>query len=119
MKVMQSFLMFFYILDQCYDICSEYDLGGFLGAISPELWEDGIPIDKAIVKDWQEFSKPETIDKYNIIRKTYDFLNFYEEKFGLKFSKTKQLLITSKDQNIVENAITKTRQMYQRFDYIN
>ena len=41
MRVMQSFLMFFYILDQCYEQCPENDLGGFLGSISPELWEDG------------------------------------------------------------------------------
>ena len=44
MKEMQSFLMFFYILDQCYDQCPENDLGGFLGSISPELWEDGKPM---------------------------------------------------------------------------
>ena len=31
MRVMQSFLMFFYILDQCYEQCPENDLGGFLG----------------------------------------------------------------------------------------
>ena len=36
MRVMQSFLMFFYILDQCYEQCPENDLGGFLGSISPE-----------------------------------------------------------------------------------
>lgn len=32
--------MLFYILDQCYEQCLENDLGGFLGAIFPELWED-------------------------------------------------------------------------------
>ena len=44
---MQSFLIFFYILDQCYDQCyrnkevEEDDLPWFLGAICPELWTDG------------------------------------------------------------------------------
>lgn len=32
MKIMQSFLTFFYILDQGYSECQEDDLGGFLGA---------------------------------------------------------------------------------------
>lgn len=53
MKEMQSFLTFFYILDQCYEICPENDLGGFLGAISPELWADGRPIDQAVYHDWK------------------------------------------------------------------
>ena len=53
MRVMQSFLMFFYILDQCYEQCPENDLGGFLGSISPELWGDGKPMDKAVYNDWK------------------------------------------------------------------
>ena len=48
MKIMQSFLIFFYILDQGYSECQEDDLGGFLGVISPELWADGKPMDKSI-----------------------------------------------------------------------
>ena len=44
-------LDFFYILDQGYNQCKKDDLGGFLGAISPELWEDGQPADKAIFND--------------------------------------------------------------------
>ena len=42
---------FFYILDQSYGQCKEDDLGGFLGAISPELWGDGQPVDIAIFYD--------------------------------------------------------------------
>lgn len=56
MKVSESFLLFFYLLDQCYDICEEDDLGGFLGAISPELWGDEIPADLAILADWKNLT---------------------------------------------------------------
>lgn len=41
MKTMQSFLILFYILDRRFNQCKEDDLGGFLGAISPELCGDG------------------------------------------------------------------------------
>ena len=50
---MQSFLIFFYIFDQCYDQCyrnkevEEDDLPWFPGAIGPELWADGKPMDMA------------------------------------------------------------------------
>ena len=54
MRAMQSFLMFFYILDQCYEKCPENDMGGFLGAVSPELWKDGKLMDKAVYNDWQD-----------------------------------------------------------------
>lgn len=119
MKLMQSFLMFFYILDQYYDLCSEDDLGGFLGVISPEYWEDGKPIDESIIRDWQKFSDPKTINKTNINKKVYDFLSHYEKEFGFEFSKTKQLLLTSNDQSVIEKAMEKTQEMYLRFDYIN
>ena len=56
---MDSFLVFFYILEQCYILCHEDDLGGFLGAISPEIWEYGKPIDIAVYNDWQNQKPPE------------------------------------------------------------
>ena len=45
MKAMRSFLMLYFILDQGYSKCEDDDLGAFLGIISPELWDDGWPID--------------------------------------------------------------------------
>ena len=48
---MQIFLIFFYILDQSYDQCKEDDLGEFLGAISPEIWDDGQPSDKSMIEE--------------------------------------------------------------------
>lgn len=38
MKTMQSFLIFFYILDQGYNKCKNDGLGSFLGVISPETY---------------------------------------------------------------------------------
>lgn len=117
METMQSFLMFFYILDQCYMNCRENDLGGFLGTISPELWTDGKPIDIAIYNDWQKISNPETINEENIIKKTYDFLVHYEKTFGYEFSKTKEWLITSNEQNVIENAKLCTKKLYQEYNF--
>lgn len=85
MEKMKSFLIFFYILDQCYDQYMEDDLGGFLGAISPELWRDGQPADKAIYNDWEDSIK--IIDTQNIVEITYKFLEFYEQKFGFNLKK--------------------------------
>lgn len=104
-----SFLDFFYILDDAYNQCKEDDLGGFLGAISPEIWEDGKPIDKAIFNDWQKFCKPETINENNIIKRTYDFLDYYEKKFEFDFSKTKRWLISIDDKEIVKKALKRRR----------
>ncbi len=119
MRAMQSFLIFFYILDQCYEQCQENDLGGFLGAISPEIWKDGQPIDKSIFNDWEKISNPPAINRQNIVRKTYDFLKYYEEEFGFKFTETKQWLSMLNDQTVVENAILRSQEMYKKFNYTN
>ncbi len=119
MKTMQSFLIFFYILDQGYNKCKNDDLGGFLGAISPELQEDGQPIDKAVFNDWEKISKPEAVDMDNIMGKTYAFLEYYEQEFGYNFSETKQWLLTIANETIVEKAYDESRLMYQKFQYAN
>ncbi len=119
MRTMQSFLTFFYILDQCYEQCREDDLGGLLGVISPETWNDGQPMDKAIICDWEKISNPPTVSEKNVIEKTYDFLNYYEKQFGYIFTKTKHWLTTPNNQAVVENAILKTQEMYEKFDYSN
>lgn len=119
MKTMQSFLTFFFILDQCYAQCQGDDLGGFLGAISPEIWEDGQPIDIAILNDWEKISNPPTVNEHNVVKKTYDFLNYYEKQFGFKFAETKQCLIMLSNQTVVDNAILKTQTMYEKYNYNN
>lgn len=98
----RSFLVFFYIVDKGYNQCKEDDLGGFLGAISPEIWEDGKPIDKAIYNDWLKFCKPKIINENNIIKRTYDFFGYYEKKIEFDFSKTKRWLISMDDKKIVK-----------------
>lgn len=88
MKRMQSFLMLFYILDQCYAQCQEDDLGGFLGAISPELWEDGNPMDKAVYIDWKNKINSSILNNQNIIKAICCFLEDYERKYHYNFKKT-------------------------------
>lgn len=119
MKTMQSFLIFFYILDQGYNQCKEDDLGGFLGAISPELWEDGQPADKAVFNDWQKISNPQTVDVNNIMERAYTFLGYYEQKFGFNFSETKQWLLQITNEIVVKKAYDETQLMYQKFRYDN
>ena len=119
MKTMQSFLIFFYILDQGYNQCKEDDLGGFLGAISPELWGDGQPADKAIFNDWQKISNPKAVDVNNIVERTYTFLGYYEQEFGFNFSETKQWLLQATKESVVKKAYDKAQLMYQKFQYDN
>ena len=117
MRVMQSFLMFFYILDQCYEQCPENDLGGFLGAISPELWEDGKPMDKAVYNDWKDRNDVALLNNQNIISATLDFLQFYQTKFGFDFSKTQSILENTGESEMLEKAATKTDLMYKKHNY--
>jgi len=117
MRVMQSFLMFFYILDQCYEQCPENDLGGFLGAISPELWEDGKPMDKAVYNDWKARNDVAFLTSQNIIGATLDFLRFYQAKFGYDFSKTQSILENTDGIEMLEKAAVKTDVMYQKYNY--
>ena len=119
MKTMQSFLIFFYILDQGYNQCKEDDLGGFLGAISPELWGDGQPADKAIFNDWQKISNPKAVDVNNIVERIYTFLGYYEQEFGFNFSETKQWLLQATKESVVRKAYDKAQLMYQKFQYDN
>lgn len=117
MKIMQSFLAFFYILDQGYDQCKENDLGRFLGTISPELWGDGKPIDKAIFDDWLKACDYQTLNQNNIIKRTYEFLESYEHEFGFDFCRIKKWLINSTNQEIIEKAMNKADKMCQKFKY--
>ena len=112
---MQSFLIFFFILDQGYNQCKGDELGGFLGAISPEIWGDGQPVDKAVLNDWKKFNNSEAVDINNITEKIYNFLVYYEQEFGYNFSETKQWLLTISDDIIVKKAYDKAQLMHQKF----
>lgn len=109
---MESFLIFFRILDQCYALCHENDLGGFLGAISPELWEDGRPMDMAIYNDWQTENRNR--DEKDILKSIYAFLESYENKFGYDFSETKNILDRSVTEDMIQNAKRYAKNMMKR-----
>ena len=115
---MRSFLFFFYVLDQCYDQCKEDDLGGLLGAISPELREDGLPMDMAIFNAWREKNGNKNINRQNILNLSYDFLEEYEKRFGFKFTKTKWILMHSFSNMMLDQAIEKAEMLYQKNNYI-
>lgn len=117
MKPMQSFLVFYYILEQGYMKYKWEDIAWFLGASSPEFWGDGWPMDKAIYNDWLEFANPKTATKDNIIRKTYDFLKYYEQTFGDDYQKTKQWLIEEADMKTVQTAMDYAIKMYEIYHY--
>lgn len=130
MRTMQSFLIFYYILDQGYYECEEYykyedngirygELSCFLSAISPEIWGDGQPMDKTVLDEWEEFSNPKEVDMNNIMEKTYAFLDYYGEKFDYDFSGIKQCLLATADNTTVQKAYDKSQLMYQEFQYTN
>ena len=106
---MNSFLVLFYILDQCYTLCHEDDLGGFLGAISPELWNDGKPMDMAIYNDWKAQNEGVLFDKDNALDQIMAFLTRYEKQFGFDFSETKKTLKNDISRKQIENAINSAR----------
>lgn len=119
MKSMQSFLMFFFILDQCYDQCKENDLGGLLGSISPELWEDGKPMDLAIYNDWKDKNDVRLLNSQNIVSAAYQFLECYQKKFGFDFTKTLKLLKGPNSAHMISNAVKQTNRMYEKFHYLD
>ena len=109
MEKMQSFLIMFYMLEQCYEECKEDDLGGLLGMISPELWTDNEPIDRDVINDWVKVSDSQTVDKKNIVKRVNDFLCFYEQKYGFNFEESKRWLCMQIGDEAVEYAIEKLR----------
>ena len=54
MKDMESFLMMYFIVDQCYWKEPEDPMAIFLGEISPYLLIDGRPFDTSVYKKWKE-----------------------------------------------------------------
>lgn len=108
---MDSFLVFFNILEQCYVLCHENDLGGFLGVISPELWTDGKPMDMIVYHDWQVQNANIKIAGKNFIEKSYSFLESYEMQFGYDFSKTKKILKQDITNEMIHNAIKYAKKM--------
>ena len=111
---MDSFLIFFYILEQCYKMCNEDDLGGFLGSISPELWDDGKPMDMAVYNDWQTQNPNIEIQGKSDLKQIYDFLESYEKKFGYNFLQTKKTLIKNITNIMIQDAKRNAKNMKEK-----
>lgn len=106
-----SFLIFYYILDECWQLCHEDDLGGFLGAISPELLTTRMPIDMVYYYDWADYNKGYIIDNRDSLNRIYDFLDKNEKELGFHFQETKKVLLSDITDQMIKAAIENARQM--------
>ena len=73
--------------------------------------------DKAVYNDWKVRNDAALLNSQNIINATLDFLQFYQTKFGLDFSKTRSILENTSGIEMLEKAATKTDLMYQKYNY--
>lgn len=122
MKPMESFLMLYSLLDQCYDIDHGDDgdnvmvLGSFLGDIDPTFWDDGYPMDQAVYQDWFLQNDVSKLDQENIIPSVLRFLEFYEDR-GFYFGRTAELLQGPQSSEMLKSAAEFSRWMYQKHNY--
>lgn len=114
---MKCFLTCFYILDHCYFINFEDDLGGILGIMSPDLLVDGKPIDTAVFKYWNDVCPDNPSSDTEFIKKVDDFLEFYEKAFGFNFKKTRELIKTPEILSYVKSAEAKAEMTCKKHDY--
>lgn len=114
---MESFLVCFYILDHCYFIDYEDDLGGILGAMSPDLMLDGLPIDKAFLDDWRKLDKQQPNSNAEILKKVDSFLDYYEKQYDFSFTETRKLLRSDRLLNFVDTAKIRARETCKKYDY--
>lgn len=122
MRCMESFLMLYFLLDQCYRIDHGDDgdntmvLGGFLGDINPTLWDDGRPMDQAIYQDWITNNDISALSHDNIIDAVIRFLHFYENR-GFYFAQTEAILQGQLQSQMIEVASEQTKWMYKEYNY--
>ena len=120
MKDMESLLMMYFILDQCYWKDQEDMMGAFLGEISPDLLVNGRPADEAVFDDWKK-SVPISIKDLtseNILQYIYSFLedNQKESRSGRPFEKRLKRLKEVSEKDIREAEI-KTQEAYNKYHY--
>ena len=120
MKDMESLLMMYFILDQCYWKDQEDMMGAFLGEISPDLLTDGRPADEAVLGDWKK-SIPipiKNLTNENILQYIRSFLEDYQKEFGSgrPFEKTLERLKEVSEEDIREAEI-KTKEAYNKYHY--
>ena len=114
---MEMFLICFFVLDYCYFINYENDLGGILGAMSPRLMADGRPIDTQFFINWKKLCSSYTKENHAIIMQIDDFLDYYEMHYDFKFPKTRKLLKTNDVLNYVDTARIKAHEACLKYNY--
>ena len=116
-KYMEMFLICFFVLNYCYYINYENDLGGILGAMSPELMVDGKPIDTMFLANWRKICSSYTKENKAIILQIDAFLKYYETHYDFKFPKTRKLLKTNDILNYVDTARKKAQEACLKYNY--
>lgn len=117
MRPIESFLMAFYIMDACYDVCKEDDLGMFLSMISPELWSDGLPADKEMYKDWKKMVQHTEVTDENIIEQCLAYLQLYRRSLNLRIPETEQFLKTQVTKRLIEWAQNAAQKKCEKHQY--
>lgn len=93
----KEYEIIFIILEYCYKICKDDDLGGLLGVMSHNMFSDNKPVDCAIYNDWISICHLyDAGESKNII----NFLEIYEKKYDFNFSKTKNVLFNINDDDL-------------------
>ncbi len=85
----------FDLLEKCYWICKEDDLGALLGAMDCRLWSNREPADPAIYDNLMEMYSSTLSFKENVLA----FLEMYQIRFGCELKETIALL--TNDQSLI------------------
>lgn len=86
----------FYLLDFCFKINGNDDLGALLGAISPEICKDRFPADAAVFETWMERLPERKLDSRQLLPEVIQFLRWYGNEFGFDFTQTLNILESEK-----------------------
>ncbi|MBO5779278.1 MAG: hypothetical protein J6R82_06910 [Clostridia bacterium] len=89
-----------YILDHCYFASYNFALGGILGELSCDLWEDGSPADTATYEDLIQII--EGVKEYDSVHKALFFLETYSAQTGFDFDSAIAVLKVMSDEQIAE-----------------
>lgn len=121
MKDMESFLMMYFIVEQCYWKDQEDAMAIFLGESSITYpFADGRPADKANFDAWKKsISIPiKDLTSENILQYIYSFLEDYQKEYGSgkPFEKTLKRLKEVSEKDIREAEI-KTQEAYNKYHY--
>ena len=118
MKDMESFLMMYFIVDQCYWKEPEDPMAIFLGEISPYLLIDGRPFDTSVYKKRKEQVPINKLTDKNIMQYIYPFISGYQKEFGsdTAFQNTLKHL-KEVDEKMIKEAEIKTKEAYNKYHY--